>query len=1324
MRTIKRWLAALCVLLAAVPALAESYTVTTAGTLSTLVGDKKSTITELTLSGQLNGTDFIFIRQMAALTKLDMLNVEIVAGGDAYYGEYKTTGHNIPECLLNRVWIGDEFVAPLQSIVLPKGITTIGKYAFAGMYTLNSVTLPEGLLSIEEGAFSSTDLTSIVLPSTLETFGHYVLGGCSRITTIHIPKALKNFGILDSHNVQEFTVDEENAYFTTYDGSLYSKDLSTLYVVSHKERESLVIPEGVTRIAICAAREYKMTSVTLPQSLVTLEEQAFAYTGLTSVHFPANVAELGLRVFTSCPITSLTVDAANTNLVAQDNVLFTKDMRELLLYPMGLTAESYAIPEGVTTLCWGAFEWVNSLKQLTLPYSLRKIDRWAVNGLEALESVTIPPLCTEIGTQAFYNCKGLKRVTIPGNVTSLGGSVFQACASITEVHCNSKTPYNIDNTFFELDYANCKLNVPTGTSEAYRAAENWSNFTNIEEEAVADVSNGEADILMETAGTLATLLGESVAGLTKLTVSGPINGDDVQCFLNIPTLEVLDLRKANIVAGGSYAARNIGLDLPTKKDTITKCMFHGDLESSVLREVYVPESATTVEYAAFALNPQLEIIHLGNVSSFVGGSILDTRSKLKAVYCLSDVFPTYTDDFNFYENPQANATLYVQYGLKDDYEASEQWAGFKEVRELACVKTPGTLSTLLGDNAATDTLLCVAGNLNGTDIKLIRNMTNLRTLDMRLANIVAGGDAYYVNEDGTYPQYTEDNVIGTWMFFSIMTAPLETVYLPNTTVKVADGAFTDNSKIRQVFLNEGLQQIEGSAFNNCVSLQSVAIPASVTDMDFSAFGYWSHQTEVEVAAENPNYASLDGALYSKDMSTIIFYPSKKTGSLTLSVKKVSDFAFTDTHLSSVSFKSGLTEMGQFAFYESDISSITLPNTLTRIDVGTFAACFNLQQVTIPESVTQADDIFSYYGPYITVNSIVWNSSASLKKALPYPIHPNTLLYVKAGTEVDDKWQNVIVDGVAEEIVLKDTTMHNGAQQYIPFFAAKPFKAKKISYVRTFNRTEDGTVYESGRGTAGGWQTITLPFTPTRIYHEEQGDLAPFNNDSIMGKPFWLRSLGTEGFVSETSIQPNTPYIIAMPNHATYDAQYNVVGDVWFTAESEEGIAVAATPDVMPAGEGTQFSLHGTYDEIYTEEYGESATPGAYCLNTTVVTLDGTEHPIGSIFSRTIGMAHAFSAYVTSKETTAATRGPLYYSIGGGSGEVTGLEDIVKREDTSLKVYTQGNVLCIVTDRARALSLYDATGRTIRHLQLQEGLNEVTGLAPGFYFMEGRKVLIP
>ena len=130
-----------------------------------------------------------------------------------------------------------------------------------------------------------------------------------------------------------------------------------------------------------------------------------------------------------------------------------------------------------------------------------------------------------------------------------------------------------------------------------------------------------------------------------------------------------------------------------------------------------------------------------------------------------------------------------------------------------------------------------------------------------------------------------------------------------------------------------------------------------------------------------------------------------------------------------------------------------------------------------------------------------------------------------------------------------------------------------------------------------------------------------------------------------------------------------------------------------------------------------ANDSVYALNIA----DYNNNPAGSVFVKNSRMITPFEAYAISKEPVA--RAPLMYSIGGEGGEITGLEEIMKKEDESLKVYTVGNVLYIDSARDRSISIYDVTGRTVRVVEVLEGSNTITDLSSGFYFLEGKKVVI-
>ena len=85
--------------------------------------------------------------------------------------------------------------------------------------------------------------------------------------------------------------------------------------------------------------------------------------------------------------------------------------------------------------------------------------------------------------------------------------------------------------------------------------------------------------------------------------------------------------------------------------------------------------------------------------------------------------------------------------------------------------------------------------------------------------------------------------------------------------------------------------------------------------------------------------------------------------------------------------------------------------------------------------------------------------------------------------------------------------------------------------------------------------------------------------------------------------------------------------------------------------------------------------------------------------------------------------PKSFSIGGGNGEITGLENGTKDHAGKLRVYSEASNLKIVPPKVAIVQIHGADGVLVRTVQLQEGVNTVTGLAPGFYVVEGQKVVI-
>lgn len=154
----------------------------------------------------------------------------------------------------------------------------------------------------------------------------------------------------------------------------------------------------VTGIGIGAFNDCEvLTSITIPDSVVTIEGSAFSQCGsLTSITLPPGVTAVGNRTFQNCY--SLT---------------------------------RVVLPAGVTSIEEGSFYGCNALADIAIPADVVYIGDRAFDCCYNLKSMVIPDKVTFIGEEAFNWCIFLKDITLPASVTYIGEEAFRDCESLT-----------------------------------------------------------------------------------------------------------------------------------------------------------------------------------------------------------------------------------------------------------------------------------------------------------------------------------------------------------------------------------------------------------------------------------------------------------------------------------------------------------------------------------------------------------------------------------------------------------------------------------------------------------------------------------------------------------------------------------------------------------------------------------------------------------------------------------------------------------------------------------------------------------------------------
>ena len=204
----------------------------------------------------------------------------------------------------------------LERVSLPDELVTIGTRAFDGCSALTDVNLPAGLRTIGIEAFQNCqELKSVTLPSSLRSLGNDAFNGCSNLQTVTVKEGVQHIGAYafrDCTSLGSITLPD--SVVSLGDGVFYEctaltkaelpKGLQGIASELFYNCWSLAtcdIPSSVRLIYEGAFYKCKaLKSVTLPAGLTTLEDFAFAETGLTSVFIPGGVTNIGANAFNRC----------------------------------------------------------------------------------------------------------------------------------------------------------------------------------------------------------------------------------------------------------------------------------------------------------------------------------------------------------------------------------------------------------------------------------------------------------------------------------------------------------------------------------------------------------------------------------------------------------------------------------------------------------------------------------------------------------------------------------------------------------------------------------------------------------------------------------------------------------------------------------------------------------------------------------------------------------------------------------------------------------------------------------------------------------------
>ena len=334
-------------------------------------------------------------------------------------------------------------------------LITIGSYAFSGCSNLASITIPNSVTK-GNGAFSGCSaLTSVTVGNSTPIKLTDVSTFSNRANaTLYVPAGSKAaYAAASIWNEFKEIIEIENITFadskvkeicvanwdTNGDGELSNAEAAVSSIgktfKDNKEITSFDELQYFTGVETIEANAFyycnSLVSVTLPNTVKEIQQNAFFKTSLESIKIPASVNTIEAAAFNACDnIKSIVVEERNAVYDSRNNC-------------------NGIVETATNTLIVGCMNTI------------------------------IPDDITSIGASVFRGNHSLKQIVIPNSVTSIGTDAFYGCSALTSVTVGNSTPVELTdgNTFSNRRKAT--LYVPAGSKAAYGKASVWNEFKEI-----------------------------------------------------------------------------------------------------------------------------------------------------------------------------------------------------------------------------------------------------------------------------------------------------------------------------------------------------------------------------------------------------------------------------------------------------------------------------------------------------------------------------------------------------------------------------------------------------------------------------------------------------------------------------------------------------------------------------------------------------------------------------------------------------------------------------------------------------------------------------
>lgn len=882
-------------------------------------------------------------------------------------------------------------------LVIDENVTAIADYAFAYCQNLRSITIGTQVEMIGNHAFDAVnDALCLVVqdgsPAQLWASAHgvryasestsfsyrlegdkaYITGYTGTLPDVVVPAVIDGYPVyaienlrspILTHVVVSEGIEEIGEFafmhYLNRDEEYYVNNLvsvslpQSLKVISDwgfsgQENLQEITFGGVEQIGRGAFSGCsKLTQITLPDTLTTIEWKAFEYSGLTSLTIPVNVSFIRDTSFIeNCSsLTTLRVAEGNPYYEMEDGILYQTASKSVF-YTMPNIEGVITVRDGTERIGNDAFSGRN-ITGIQLPDTLIEIGEKAFADCKKLTAIELPEELQTIKWYAFGGCTNLEKVTLPEGLTTLGSAAFAHCTSLTEM--------TIPNGVTELSatFVDCvslsKLTLPDDLKTMKNGViEGCNSLETLNLPATLQSISGTWPGHLKTITT-------APASVRYMSEDGILydKQENGILFVNASITGHVTVREGIATIGETAFSGRKGLTSITLPES---CISIGDAafkDCTALSSVEFPDKLESIGKEAFC-NTGLQSIEF-------------TQQKLQIA---SRTF--------------ADCEALTNVVLPDGVECIEEET-FKNCSALVKVELPESCTSIEKSAFANCTALNdieFPEKLESIGYHAFRN-TGITSLKLSQPGIHVGGFAFaYCHQLKSVEITSTDFDLMEWAFARCEN--LETVILSPQVFRMEGGCFTECTSLTTVVLPKNITFVHG--FKGCTSLKTIEIPDSVTSIGYEAFANCKSLESIHLpdgvtnigdlafarcfALKDVNFPAALTTIGKEafrsvpiaevvipanvtEIADMAFYYNEELRSLTLpkGLKKIGESAFWNaSKLQTVELPESLTEIGETAFRQSGLTSITIPGDVKRIGTGAFAACENLEKVSVAPGV--------------------------------------------------------------------------------------------------------------------------------------------------------------------------------------------------------------------------------------------------------------------------------------------------------------------------------------------------------------------------------------